>query len=148
MKCSYMGHFGQQGMKDIKVVKSGTLDEYSDDPSDSPYFDDQDNTNYKELKSSIRSDFEAYSDDPFEDFRFQYRQPGMIPVKRPLKSTLKSSDSDSGVTREYVEGDFVAPDKVVAEVKTQEVKKENSPSGRNLVLGLGAGLAALIYFNR
>lgn len=144
MKCGYMGHFGEQFTNDFTMEKYEKIDDYSDTKSDDPYFDDEDNTDYKKLNSSIRRDFSEYSDSPFDNYRFQYRQPGMIPVERPLKSLL--SRGDSGVTREYVEGDFISPDKTVASVNKSD--STNSKTGRNIVLGVGAGIAALILLNK
>lgn len=144
MKCGYMGHFGEQITNDFTMEKYEKVDEYSDSKDYDPYFDDEDNTDYKKLKPSIRKDFSEYSDSPFDNYRFQYRQPGMIPVERPLKSLL--SRADSGVTREYVEGDFVSPDKTVASVNSTDTTQ--SKTGRNLVLGIGAGLAALVLLNK
>lgn len=144
MKCSYMGHFGTQNINDFAMEKFKDMGRYSDSKEDDPYFDDEDNTDYKKLNPSINKDFSEYSDSPFDNYRFQNRQPGMIPVERPLKSLL--SRGDSGVTREYVEGDFISPDKTIASMN----KADSTPpkSNRNLVLGIGAGIAALILFNK
>jgi N-acetylneuraminic acid mutarotase len=139
-----MGHFGQLNFK----------------PSE--YYSDNENTDFDNLYPLQNKVFETYSDDPYENYRYEMRQPAMMPVKRSwgqfkdvryfTTSDVRPVKSAALVIQETIDPTASSNPTEIVQEKVKEVievkAEEKSKTGRNIVLGVGAGLAALVFLNR
>jgi len=154
MKC-YMGQFGEPlDAKKLKIDNESS----SEGRNENDFYSDDEDQEYSWVYPLENPVFESYSDDPLANFRYGMREPSMLPVKRgwgkfydkryysgddakPVQSAAlivseafnpKSSDSPSLIVQEQVSLQQDTQDK----------------TGRNIVLGIGAALAALVVLNR
>lgn len=140
---TYMGHFGSMGEKK------------------SDYYGDEENTNFYELYPLRDKVFETYSNDPFENYRYEMREPAMIPVKRSFGvyedvkyyygNTAKPIESAALLVEEKVNSNASNSPSVIVQEQVKQIQEMTTPenkTGRNILLGVGAGIAALFLLNR
>jgi len=140
---TYMGHFGNMDIKN------------------SLYYSDSENTNFYELYPLKDEVFETYSNDPFENYRYEMREPAMIPVKRSwgkyedvkyyYGNVAKPIESAALLVEEKINNNASNSPSVVVQEQVKQIQEMTTPenkTGRNIVLGLGAGIAALVLLNR
>jgi len=163
MKC-YMGQFGQPLDADKLQIDKEFNDQAMISHSKfkgrdkNDYYSDEEDEDYSWVYPLENPVFESYSDDPLANFRYGMREPSMLPVKRGWGKYYD---------RKYYSGDDAKPVQSAALIieETINPNASDSPSvliqeqvsaqqgsqdktGRNIVLGVGAALAALVVLNR